>query len=61
MKQLQKDLRGITYIFVPQLEVYKECQGCCFAKRGDLCEEIGIECTLAENRDMVWEVKKDRI
>jgi hypothetical protein len=61
MKPLQKVMRGVTYIFVDQCEAYEECQGCAFVKRGDLCEEIGDECTKEENKKMVWEIKKERL
>ena len=60
MKPLQKELRKITYILVPQLEILSECQGCAFVKRGDLCGEIGDECNTPETMKMVWEVKPEQ-
>jgi hypothetical protein len=61
MKPLQKVLRGVTYIFVDQCEAYQECKGCAFAKRGDLCEEIGDDCEQKGNEKMVWEIKRERL
>jgi hypothetical protein len=61
MKPIQEVLRGVCYVLVDQLSVYSECQGCAFVKRGDLCEEIGDECTKEENKKMVWEIKKERL
>ena len=61
MKTFQKTLLGVTYVLVPQLEVLKECEGCAFRKRGDLCCDIGEDCTTEENKGMVWEMKKENL